>query len=171
MLYVASYAGFVAAYNTASVTDEPAWITSTYNKIDYSGIAVVESEATIYVGTYEGAASRLLALNKTNGALRWSYTAEANITSCPAVDANNIIHFADENGNWYALNPDGTLKKKEKIGDQIRSSPVIADYGVLYFTVVESGACQLVAIDINAGPANSPWPQAGQNAQRTGQQK
>jgi PKD repeat protein len=168
-LYVACEQGAVLAYNPATGTSK--WETPGYGKFDYSGIAIAAGEPTVYVGSSNGAASKLIALNKTNGSERWAYSVDAAIQSAPAVDANGIIHFADINGNYYALNPDGTLKFKKSIGTRIWSSPVISDYGVLYFTVEDSGACKLVAISINAGPADSPWPQAGQNARRAGIQK
>jgi outer membrane protein assembly factor BamB len=168
-LYVACEQGVVIAYNPA--TGASKWETPGYGKFDYSGIAIAANEPTIYVGSNNGAGSKLIALNKSNGSERWTYTVDAGIQSAPAVDANGIIHFADVAGNYYALNPDGTLKLKKSIGTKIWSSPVISDYGVLYFTVEDGGACKLVAIEINAGPAASSWPQAGQNARRDGLQK
>jgi PKD repeat protein len=168
-VYAASEQGVVAAYDPATGTNK--WEATGYGKFDYSGIALAESEATLYVGSSNVASPQLIALNKNNGNERWSYPTDAIIQSTPAVDANGIIHFADAGGNYYALNPDGTLKLKQSIGTKVWSSPVISDYGVLYFTVEDSGACKLVAIRINAGPADSPWPQAGQNARRAGMQR
>jgi PKD repeat protein len=168
-LYVACEQGVVIAYNPA--TGASKWETPGYGKFDYSGIAIAANEPTVYVGSNNGAGSKLIALNKSNGSERWTYIVDAGIQSAPAVDANGIIHFADVAGNYYALNPDGTLKLKKSIGTKIWSSPVISDYGVLYFTVEDGGACKLVAIEINAGPATSSWPQAGQNARRDGLQK
>jgi PKD repeat protein len=168
-LYAACEQGVVIAYDLATGTIK--WESPSYGKFDYSGIAISANEATIYVGSNNVAGSKLIALNKANGSERWTYSADAGIQSAPAVDANGIIHFADVTGNYYALNPDGTLKLKKSIGTKIWSSPVISDYGVLYFTVEDSGACKLIAIEINAGPAASSWPQAGQNARRDGLQK
>jgi PKD repeat protein len=161
-------AGAVIAYKPDGTVK---WEVGGYAKFDYSGVAIAPDGASIYIGNSTGASSKLIALNKSNGSEKWTYATDASIQSAPAVDVNGIIHFADANGNYYALNPDGTQKLKKSIGTKVWSSPVIADYGVLYFTVEEGGACKLVAIEINAGPANSPWPQAGQNARRDGLQK
>ena len=168
-VYAAGEQGVVAAYDPA--TGASKWEATGYGKFDYSGIAIAANEATVYVGSSNASAPKLVALNKNNGNERWNYPTDAIVQSTPAVDANGIIHFADASGNYYALNPDGTLKLKKSIGTKIWSSPVISDYGVLYFTVEDSGACKLIAIDINSVPADSPWPQAGQNARRAGLQK
>jgi PKD repeat protein len=168
-VYAACEQGIVAAYDPE--TGASKWEAAGYGKFDYSGIAIAANEATIYVGSSNATSPKLIALNKSNGSERWSYTTDAIIQSTPAVDANGNIHFADAAGNYYALNPDGTLKLKKSIGTKIWSSPVISNNGVLYFTVEDNAACKLIAIDINAGPANSPWPQAGQNARRAGLQK
>ncbi len=43
---------------------------------------------------------------------------------------------------------------RDKLGSKIWSSPVIADYGIVYVTYEDNGACKLIAIDCGIeGPA------------------
>ena len=90
----------------------------------------------------------------------------------PAIDSDGNIHICDDDGNYIILNADGTEKYKRQLGSKIWSSPVIADYGIVYVTYEDNGACKLIAIDCGIeGPANSPWAQRGQNAKRNALQK
>lgn len=168
IIYAGFEQGVIGAYN--QTTGLYIWKT-TVGRIDYSGIAI-DANGAIYCGTAESVSPKLVALNKSSGSIKWEYSTTPNLVqSTPAIDADGIIHFVDMGGNYIALNPDGTEKLKTSIGTKAWSSPVISSNGVLYVAVEDGGACKLVAIDIGAGPANSPWPQRGQNARRTGQQK
>ena len=52
------------------------------------------------------------------------------------------------------------------MGDRVSSSPAIGSDGTVY---VGSDDSKLYAIKTESlGPAKSPWPMFGQNAQRTG---
>jgi outer membrane protein assembly factor BamB len=168
-IYAGFQEGVIACYDPA--TGSSRWEATGFGRIEYSGISISADGSTLYCGTSDAAAHRVVALNNSNGSTLWSYPTVGLVQSTPAVDANGIIHFGDDAGNYVALNPDGTVKLTQPLGTKIVSSPVIADYGVLYIAVQDGAACKLVAIDIVAGPANSAWAQRGQNARRTGQQK
>ncbi|MCS2677661.1 PQQ-binding-like beta-propeller repeat protein [Bacteroides ovatus] len=115
--------------------------------------------------------AQVVALTK-GGAKKWSYSSVAEIGTTPAIDSDGNIHICDDGGNYIILNADGTEKYKRQLGSKIWSSPVIADYGIVYVTYEDNGACKLIAIDCGIeGPANSPWAQRGQNAKRNALQK
>lgn len=166
------YAGFeqgvVAAYDPATGLSK--WENATLGKLDHSGI-VIAADGNLYAGTSD-ASPRLVAISKSGGTIRWSYPSAAIIQSTPAIDNLGNIHFGDNAGNYTVLDKDGNELHKVRLGDKIWSSPVISEYGTIYVAVEEAGDCKLVAIDCGiAGPAATPWPQRGQNPQRTGQQK
>ncbi|MFQ6063398.1 MAG: PQQ-binding-like beta-propeller repeat protein, partial [Methanosarcinales archaeon] len=62
--------------------------------------------------------------------LKWTYDAIYSIKSSPAIDTDGTIYFATTNDNLYAVYPNGTLKWKYAMGDNIvHSSPTIASDG------------------------------------------
>jgi len=63
----------------------------------------------------------------------------------------------------------GTVIWEFETGDKVKSSPAIGSDGTVYFGSWDK---KLYAIKPNSkGPAKSPWPMFGQNAQRTGRAK
>src|ERR1017187_319235 len=105
----------------------------------YSSPAVkieADGSTTIYVGirraTYpEGGA--LLAL-RSDGSLKWpapfetlskTNPVDSGVFSSPAIGPDGTIYFGSENGNFYALNADGTEKWEINLGSPIDSSPVL----------------------------------------------
>ena len=133
-------------------------------------LSAIGADGTIYVGT-KNPNAQVVALTK-GGAKKWSYSSVAEIGTTPAIDSDGNIHICDDDGNYIILNADGTEKYKRQLGSKIWSSPVIADYGIVYVTYEDNGACKLIAIDCGIeGPANSPWAQRGQNAKRNALQK
>ena len=66
----------------------------------------------------------------------------------------------------YAINPDGTKQWEFKTEGGVYSSPAIGNDGTVY---VGSYGGNVYALKTSStGPADSPWPMFGQNAQRTG---
>ena len=64
--------------------------------------------------------------------LRWSFQTGDKIYSSPAIGSDGTIYVASDDGNLYALNPDGSLKWSFPTGDDIRSSPAIGSDGAIY---------------------------------------
>lgn len=116
-----------------------------------TGDALLSSPAlggndTVYVGSYD---EYLYAINTTNGQLRWRYSVkpagnneDAFIFSSPAVGADGTIYFGTDHqlnrngravGEFYALNPNGTLKWIYPVSDAIYSDPAIGSDGTIYF--------------------------------------
>lgn len=102
-----------------------------------SSPALSKDGSTVYFGTDEG---NLLALNTSNGSLRWSYSVPVidgglgvEIKSSPAIGSDGSIVFGCSNGFLYVLNPDGSLAWDFQAGDSIDSSPAISSDGTIVF--------------------------------------
>jgi M6 family metalloprotease-like protein len=96
---------------------------------------------TPYIGSdgtiYAGSADRYLYALKTNGTLKWKFDAMSEIWSTPVQGVDGTIYFGTFD-SFYALNPDGTLKKSIQTLDFV-SSPVIDTAGTVYFTTGYGG--------------------------------
>ena len=86
--------------------------------------------------------------------------------SSPAIGSDGTIYVGSEDNNLYAINPDGTKKWAFDTGDDVNSSPAIGRDGTIYFGSLDGNLYAIKSSSI--GPADSPWPMFGQNAQRTG---
>lgn len=65
-------------------------------------------------------------------ALKWSYLADDDILTCPAIGADGTIYFGSRDKNLYALDPDGGLKWSYTTAWYITSSPAIGPDGTIY---------------------------------------
>jgi outer membrane protein assembly factor BamB len=104
------------------------------------------SNDTVYVGSYD---QYLYAINSTNGQMRWRFSVEptrnneyAYIWSSPAIAVDGTIYFGTDHhlggnggsdGEFYALNPNGTLKWVYPLSDSVYSDPAIGADGTIYF--------------------------------------
>jgi PKD repeat protein len=102
------------------------WFYATGNYI--YGSAVIGSDGTIYVGSYD---KNLYALN-SDGSLKWSYTTGGDIQGAPSIGVDGTIYMGDSNGNFYALNSDGMLKWSYTTGGSIKGSAAIGADGTIY---------------------------------------
>ena len=89
------------------------------------------------------------------------------MSSSPAIGSDGTVYVGSWDKKLYAINPKSGAKKWEfKTGRGVSSSPTIGSDGTVY---VGSNDKKLYAIRTDSkGPANSPWPMRGQNAQHTG---
>ncbi|MCE5270023.1 PQQ-binding-like beta-propeller repeat protein, partial [bacterium] len=62
----------------------------------------------------------------------WSFKTGGAVLSSPAVDYVGTILFGSNDGNLYALNPNGTLKWKYTTGGAVVSSPAAGANGEVY---------------------------------------
>lgn len=163
-IYVAVTAnniGTVMSYNNQGIKN---WEFTATGSLSQGG-PTIGADGTIYIGDAGGT---FYALTR-NGSTKWTYTNAYSITCVPAIDSEGFIHVTDEGGYYTIFDPSGKVKDQVKLGSKIWSSPVISEYGIIYVTVEDGSECKLVAIDYGIqGPANSAWPQKGQNARRTG---
>ena len=133
-----------------------------------SGHAVQTSPAigldgTIYIGSDD---YKLYALDGKTGAKRWEFTYKTGDDlhkSSPAIGSDGTVYFR-RGGGFFALDgTTGNIKWEVRSAGK-DSSPVIGPNGTLYI-----GLDRLSAIKTGSkGPAKSPWPMRGQNAQHTG---
>src|SRR6185436_15310385 len=74
----------------------------------YSSPAVSTDGAVIYCATTNGT---IYAVNAGSGKERWNYPAGASafFFSSPAIGADGTVYIGGEDGNLYAINPNGTL--------------------------------------------------------------
>ena len=130
-------------------------------------------DGTVYIGSkdvnaHDNIAPRMYALDGKTGALKWEFETGEDVESCPAIGNDGVIYVTSEDENIYALN--GATGDKEwefnLMGNNNISSPAIGSDGTIY---VGSSDGHLYAFETSSsGPADSPWPMLGQNAQRTG---
>ena len=105
----------------------------------------------------------------------WEFETGGFVESSPAIGSDGTVYVGSW-GNWnslYAVNGKTGDKLWEfltgKSFNGVKSSPAIGSDGTVY---VGSDDKKLYAIKTDSkGPAQSPWPMGGQNAQRTGRVK
>ena len=98
----------------------------------------LSSDGVVYIAD---ANKTLIALDAATGAKKWAFTM-GGIGDTPAIAGDGTIYIGSEDGNVYAVKPDGTLKWKFLTAG-FPSSPAIGADGVVY---VGSGAGFLYAI-------------------------
>ena len=87
--------------------------------------------------------------------------------SSPAIGPDGTVYVGSEDHKLYAINGKSGVKLWEFVtGSLVFSSPAIGSDGTVY---VGSQDKKLYALKTDSkGPAKSPWPMRGQNAQHTG---
>ena len=108
-------------------------------------------------------------INQTSkiGTPIWEFETGDIVRSSPAIGSDGTVYVGSEDYKLYAINGKSGDKLWEfKTGGAVNSSPAIGPDGTVY---VGSQDKKLYAIKTDSkGPANSPWPMRGQNAQHTG---
>ncbi|HSH15335.1 MAG TPA: PQQ-binding-like beta-propeller repeat protein, partial [Verrucomicrobiae bacterium] len=106
---------------------------------------------------------RLYALHP-NGQLKWSFLADGEINSTPAIAADGTIYFGADDWHVYALNPNGTLRWKYWTLGKVQNGLSIGFDGTVYATSVG-----LYALFENPSPlAAAPWPKFKHDLRNTG---
>jgi hypothetical protein len=156
-IYVGSYDNKLYAINPDG---SKKWAFETGNYVLPS--PAIGSDGTIYVGSED---NNLYAINP-DGSKKWAFETGDEVHSSPAIGSDGTIYVGSEDNNLYAINPDGTKKWAFDTGDDVNSSPAIGSDGTIYFGSDDGYFYAIKSSSI--GPADSPWPMFGQNAQRTG---
>ncbi|MDP6034719.1 MAG: PQQ-binding-like beta-propeller repeat protein, partial [Verrucomicrobiota bacterium] len=101
------------------------------------------------------------------GTVLWEFETGDGVSSSPAIGSDGTVYVGSDDNKLYALNPKSGAKLWEfETGGFVDSSPAIGSDGTVY---VRSWDNKLYAIKTESkGPAKSPWPMRGQNAQHTG---
>ena len=85
--------------------------------------------------------------------------------SSPAVGSDGTVYVGSYNGKLFALDGETGIKKWFLVVGQVYSSLTIGPDGILYLGSWDN----VYALKTSSkGPAKSPWPMRGQNAQHTG---
>ena len=89
------------------------------------------------------------------------------MSSASAIGSDGTVYVGSHNRKLYAINGKTGIKLWEfKTRGWVDSSPAIGSDGTVYVGLNDT---KLYAIKTDSkGPAKSPWPMFGQNAQRTG---
>ncbi len=133
-----------------------------YEASDVIYSPAIGSDGTIYAGSNN---SLLYAINP-NGTPKWGYyLGFYTVSGTPAVGADGVIYVGAGGCGLLAINPNGTPKWVFENNLYNRyASPAIGSDGVVY-----AGGDKLYAISsTSTGLANSSWPMAHHDAQRTG---
>lgn len=109
----------------------------------------IGTDGMVYIGVQIGLSSALnpsgilFAIDPSNGAEKWRFTAPDWIDSTPAVAQDGTVYFGCWDGKLYALQPtDGAKKWELTIGSFVASSPALAADGTIYV----GAASNLVAV-------------------------
>ncbi len=87
------------------------------------------SKNFLYVGSLD---RRVYAVNLDGFYRQWRFRAGDSISSSPAVGGDGTIYIGSDDGNLYALAPDGKEKWRFKTNDRVVSSPAIGPDGTIY---------------------------------------
>ena len=124
----------------------------------------IGSDGTVYVGSDN---NKLYAINGKTGVKLWEFETGNIVSSSPAIGSDGTVYVGSGDKKLYAINGKTGVKLWEfETGFLVSSSPAIGSDGTVY---VGSFDNNLYAIKTDSkGPAKSPWPMRGQNAQHTG---
>jgi serine/threonine-protein kinase len=87
------------------------------------GTPAVGADGTLYVGTF---GSELVALDATNGLVKWRFSTEDWVWAGPALE-NNVLYLGDLKGYLYAVNvTDGTQVWRIQPNNSIVDTPLVA---------------------------------------------
>ncbi|XP_002737509.2 uncharacterized protein LOC100370566 [Saccoglossus kowalevskii] len=115
---------------------------------DLASCAVFSQDGrTIYFG---GEDAYFYALSAVDGSVQWTFETDGSIISSPVLGVDGSIYFGSVDGNMYALYPNGQLKWKKDLIDEIWASPDILnmdDKEYIYITVLSGYVPNIFALD------------------------
>ena len=96
----------------------------------------------------------------------WEFETGDWVWSSPAIGPDGTVYVGSGNELYALSGKTGDKLWEFETGGSVSSSPAIGSDGTVY---IGSWDKKLYAIKTDSkGPAESPWPMFGQNAQRTG---
>ncbi len=117
------------------------------------GTPAIADDNTVYAGTW--GPGRLWAI-RCEGDIEWEFDTLGDINKChPAIADDGTIYVGNNNGRFWAINPDGTEKWNHNAGGGYVPSPAIGPGGEVYF--VMSGGTAFGIEDIAQGSYNIFW--------------
>ncbi|XP_048580544.1 uncharacterized protein LOC5518642 isoform X4 [Nematostella vectensis] len=87
-------------------------------------------ETVLYCGTDD---NFIRAFNRLDGTLLWKFKTEGAVTSSTRVGTDGTLFVGCVDGHIYCIKPDGTLKWKKHLGDQVWATPALQDGGRVVF--------------------------------------
>ena len=158
-VYVGSYDKKLYAIN--GKTGVKLWEFETGDEV-YS--PAIGSDGTVYVGSWD---KKLYAISGQTGGKLWEFKTGNIVSSSPAIGSDGTVYVGSSDKKLYAINGQTGVKLWEiETGGFVLSSPAIDSDGTVYVGSLDK---KLYAIKTDSkGPAKSPWPMFGHNAQRTG---
>jgi len=126
-IYLASMDHHLYAIDAVSGKQE--WVTEDLGGA-MVGTPAYASDGTLYIGTF---GSEMLAINATNGQVRWRVRTDGWVWGGPILK-DNLLYFGDLSGAFYAMDTtNGQVKWKIKPDGPITESPLLTDE-LIYFT-------------------------------------
>jgi outer membrane protein assembly factor BamB len=162
-IYVGSYDNNLYAINPDGTKK---WVFETGGWVQCS--PAIGSNGTVYFGSLD---SKVYALNGQTGFKVWEFDMQPAglLDSSPAIGSDGTVYVGGSTDNKiYVLDGQTGAKKWEFETGGWVSKPVIGSDGKVYFGSKDKKVYALKTS--SSGPADSPWPMFGQNAQRTGEQ-
>jgi outer membrane protein assembly factor BamB len=84
-------------------------------------------------------------LGPQTNTVRWSFPTGGTVSTSPAIGGDGTVYFGSQDGTFYAINPDGTLKWTFTSGGAYSNvSPALAADGTVY---IGSQDCNLYALN------------------------
>jgi len=154
-VYVGSTDGYLYAINPDGTLK---WKFDTGGEVWTS--PVIGYQDTIFLA---GGAGDVYAINP-DGSLKWMFPTWWPMSSSPVIGADGTIYVGN-NRRLHALRSDGTQRWSKYLDDGVQTPLTMGLDGTLYF--YGWGGFYAVHTD-SSGPADTPWPMYGQNAQHTG---
>ena len=152
-------------------TGHTVWSFRTSTRSDVDSSPVIGMDGTIYIAPLR---TTVYAFDGKTGKTKWTAKKGPYLGNSPAIGADGTVFvatsFRREGPAFLALDgKTGTkiwdIKFTSEALTELFSSPVIGADGTVYTTLGK----RLFAIKTECGgPAKSPWPMSGQNAQHTG---
>jgi outer membrane protein assembly factor BamB len=111
---------------------------------------VIGSDGTVYIGSDD----RFYAINPGTCAVKWSYRANADIHSSPAVGKNaagtaDLLYFGADDNKLYAVDATGALVWTFATSGDVHSSPAVSADGTTVY--VGSDDDHVYAVDAHSG--------------------
>jgi outer membrane protein assembly factor BamB len=133
-------------------------------KAKVSCAPTIGTDGTVYIGSDD---NNVYALNGQTGTKKWEFKTGGDVVSAPAIGDDGTVYFGSVDKKLYALDGKSGAKKWEfETGRTINSSPAIGPDGIIYIGATDKKIYAFASS--SKGPAKSPWPMRGQNAQHTG---
>ena len=133
-VYVGTTKGHVYAYDISSNTADEIWNPIYVNDVSLSAIAVCPNDKIYFTSK-----NAFNIIDNSNGILDWKYEIDVSNhaisnNSIPTIDSSHNVYFGTRNNYLHCINP--SIRKhlwQYKAGSSIQSTPVIDNYGHIFF--------------------------------------